>query len=480
MLGGGTLFERLARLARNMVLARLIAPDQFGMMAIVLAVVALFEALLEVGIGQAVIQNERGNTPEFLNVAWWLSGIRGVLLFVVAAALSPVVARIYDNPDLTPLLLVAFSTMVFSGFTSPRVWALQRQFRFGVNVVVVQGAGLLGTVFTIILGLQLHNVWALVLGTVFESFARCVLSYILCPIRPRLPLDRRALRELLQFTLGMAGLPLLTYLVMNADVVVLGWVASASELGLYSLAVSLAAFPLMVFSKVVQPLAVPLFVSFQHDNEGLCSVFLRVTRLVWLFGLPMATCMAVFSEPLLVLVYGRPEFALVAPAFSIYAVFVVTYMAGMVSFSVYLAIAQPGLQRRFTVVRAVLIVISLYPLSLLLGGTGASLALLVSIVVAMGVQLFNMRRVIGLPILGYLATIRAGVLAAGIVAVPSLAVRLLLDVPGWMKVVAGALIGAMVWGWAIRREGRELWRMRKAQTLHPPELKSPTDLGAAS
>jgi lipopolysaccharide exporter len=158
----------------------------------------------------------------------------------------------------------------------------------------------------------------------------------------------------------------------------------------------------------------------------------------------------------------------------------VTYMAGMVSFSVYLAIAQPGLQRRFTVVRAVLIVISLYPLSLLLGGTGASLALLVSIVVAMGVQLFNMRRVIGLPILGYLATMRAGVLAAGIVALPSLAVRLLLDVPGWITVFAGALIGAMVWGWAIRREGRELWRMRKAQTLHPPELKSPTDLGAAS
>jgi hypothetical protein len=86
MLGGGTLFERLARLARNMVLARLIAPDQFGMMAIVLAVVALFEALLEDGIGQAVIQNERGNTPEFLNVAWWLSGIRSVLLFVLAAA----------------------------------------------------------------------------------------------------------------------------------------------------------------------------------------------------------------------------------------------------------------------------------------------------------------------------------------------------------------------------------------------------------
>jgi lipopolysaccharide exporter len=158
----------------------------------------------------------------------------------------------------------------------------------------------------------------------------------------------------------------------------------------------------------------------------------------------------------------------------------VTYMAGMVSFSVYLAIAKPGLQRRFTFVRAVLVVITLYPLSVLLGGTGAALALLVSLVVAMGVQLFNLRRVIGLPIPGYLATMRAGVIAAGIVAVPSLAVLLLLDVPGWMKVSLGALIGGLVWGWSIHREGRELWRLRKAQTLHPPELQSPTDIRAVS
>lgn len=76
-MAAGTLVERLVRLGRNMILARLIAPDQFGLMAIVLAVIGLFEALTEVGVAQAVIQNKKGDTPEFLNLAWWFGVARG-------------------------------------------------------------------------------------------------------------------------------------------------------------------------------------------------------------------------------------------------------------------------------------------------------------------------------------------------------------------------------------------------------------------
>lgn len=464
LLAAGTLVERLVRLGRNMILARLIAPDQFGLMAIVLAVIGLFEALTEVGVAQAVIQNKKGDTPEFLNLAWWFGVARGFTVAALALPLAPLVAGFYNLPELVPLLMVAPLTMAFTGLTSPRIYALQRQFRFGATLWTVQGAGLLGTGLTVILGFMLQSVWALLWGAVFEAFARCVISFIVCPIRPSFRLDPEARRDLFQFTRGMAGLSVLTLVIMQADTFVLAAVVTPAELGLYTMAIALAAFPLSIFSKVVQPLVVPIFAEQQDNMGGMRASVLTMSRLVWLFGLPMAAVLAIVSRPLLVLVYGRPEFATAAPAFSLYTGLVVVYMASMVTFSVYLAIARPELQRRFTIVRAVLVVITLYPLSVMLGGTGAALALLVSMIGAMAVQLLNLRQVTGLRVLAYLSTMRAGLLLATVTSLPLLAVVVFLHLPAWGDMAVGGALGAVAWGAAITREGYDIKRLRAART----------------
>ena len=467
VLAVGTLAERLARLGRNMLLARVIAPDQFGMMAITLAVIALFEAMTEVGVAQAVIQNKRGDAPEFLNVAWWFGAARGLLVAAVAIPLAGPIARFYDQPDLSELLMVAPITVVFVGLTSPRVYALQRQFRFGATLWTIQGAGLLGTAVTIGLGFWLRNVWALLLGAVFESFARFVLSFIVCPIRPRFSLDRQSRIDLLRFMRGMAGLSLLALLMMQADTFVLGKVVTAEALGLYTMAIALAAFPLGIFSKVVQPLVVPILARYQDDASRLCDRVLGLSRLVWLFGLPMVTVMACFSEQLLVAVYGRPAFAQAAPAFAVYSLFTVTYMASMVSFSVYLATARPELQRRFTLVRGLVVVVTLYPMAVWLGGTGAALSLLGAMVVAMFVQILNLRKVIGLRPASYLGTLRAGLVASALILAPSLLVTWLMPTRAWLDVAIGAALGGATWTILLLRERRSLAVLREGGRSAP-------------
>ncbi|MDI9628924.1 MAG: oligosaccharide flippase family protein [Acidobacteriota bacterium] len=414
VLAAGTLVERLARFGRNMVLTRIIAPDQFGLMAIVLATIALFEAITEVGVSQAVIQNRRGKLPEFLNVAWWINTVRGLAIFVIAAPLSPLIAAFYSEPTLAPILVVAFSSMVFAGMTSPKVYALQRQFRFGESVAITQGAGLLGTGLTLVLGMVWQNVWALVIGTVFEAFVRFVLSFVLCPIRPSLRIDKQSRRELFAFTKGMMGLAFMTFLVSQADIFVLGRVASTQVLGLYSMAVTLAMFPQSLFAKIVQPLVVPILTAFQDSIEQMRAAYLRLERLVWLFGLPMAATMTVAAKPLLTVVYGLP-YAAVAVPFGVIAFYFVVYMASMVSFSVYLAMARPELQRSFTLLRALLLVASIYPLSVTFGPVGAASSVLGALVLAMLLQVRNLKRVIGLGFVEYLGTLRAGVLAGLVV-----------------------------------------------------------------
>lgn len=456
LLAVGTIIERLARLGRNLLLARLLVPDDFALMGITLAVIALFTAITEVGVAQAVVQNHRGSAPEFLNVAWWFGLARGLLVAAIALPLAVPIAHFYDEPRLGPLLAVAPLTVVLTGLTSPRIYALQRQFRFGATMWTTQGAGLLGTAFTIVLGLLLRDVWALLWGAVFEAFCRFLISFLLCPIRPRFRLDPQSRRDLFRFSRGMAGLSVLTLLVMQADTFVLGKVVDKESLGFYIWAVALAGFPLALFSKVVQPLVVPVLARHQDDYSAMRSQVLGISRLVWTFGLPLTVVLAIVGEPLLVLAYGHPGMAGAAPAFALYATFTCLYMASMVTFSVYLAIAQPELQRRFTLVRAVVVALTLYPLSVLWGGTGAATSLLVAMLVAMVVQLQNLRSVIGLQVGTYLGTVPPGLVAAVSAGAPCLLVRFCTDWAGWLQVLVCAAWGGVIWAVLLVRARRLL------------------------
>lgn len=462
ILAMGTLVERGARFARNMLLARLIAPDQFGIMAIVLTANGLFEALTEVGVRQAIIQDKRGDSPEFLNIAFWFNAVRGLILFAAAMAIAPGIASFYDEPALVPLLRVAFSTMILNGFTSPKVFALQKNFKFGQSVWVTQGSGLLGTIFTLVLSLYVRDVWALVFGTVFEAAARFVLSFLLCPIRPSFRFDKESSRALFGFTKGMAGLPMLAFFVMQADVFVLGKVVSKEVLGKYSLALNLANFPVMIFSRVVQPMIVPVFSSIQDDQEKLRNTFVVILRSIWLFGLPMATYLAFFSDPILTIVYGA-RYASMAPAFSALSFYIVVYMSSMISFSVYIAIARPTIHRSFTILRAALIALSMYPAARFFGPAGAAGALLSCLSLATILQSFNLRNVIGLPPPRFFGTLRSGLALSAATAVPYAAINLFTGSVA-LRTILGGIVLLAVWAsgfWVMGKDLKALKGMRR-------------------
>jgi O-antigen/teichoic acid export membrane protein len=451
-LAAGTFVERGARFARNMILARILAPEQFGIMAIVMAANQLFEALTEVGVIQAIIQNKKGDTEEFLNVAWWFSAVRGIGLYLIGFLAAPFVASFYDEPLLTSLLRVAFLAMLFSGLTSPRLYVLQKHLKFGKYVWIMQGSGLAGTVLTLVAAIYVRNVWALVFGLVAEVVIRCLMSFILCPIRPRFTFDKESSRDLFRFSKGMVGLPILTFVVMQADIFVLGKVCSKDLLGMYSMALALANIPVMVFSRVAGPLILPVFSGLQNDLARLGETLLKTTRLVWLFGLPLAVCLTVFSKPILTVVYGSP-YAAAAPAYGLLCFYVVLYMTSIMIASVYMSIGRPEVHRTFTIVRALLVAMGIYPAARWLGPSGAAGTLLICLLLAMVIQVFNLGRVIDLSPRRYWGTLTEGLLMAGAILIPALGFRVFWNGSPVKQVLAGGLLCAGIWLITF-------WRMR--------------------
>ena len=440
VLGAGAAVERGMRLVRNMILARILAPDQFGLMALVVAAGGLFEVFTEVGVREAIVQNKRGDSKEFLNVAWWFSAARGAILYLLGLALVPLAAWFYREPLLESLLKVSFLTMLFSGLASTRLYALQKNLQFGRYVGVVQGAGLGGTIVSLVTAWFVPSVWALVAGFVAEAAFRCATSFILCPIRPVLRFDRGCAAELFGFARGMFGLPILTFLAMQADVFVLGRVCSKSELGAYSLAASLAMIPSMLFSMTIQPLILPTLSSFDGDRARLGETILRLTRWLTMFGLPAAACGAVFGGPILAVVYGQAYISADRP-FALLLFYVVANSVGTLIASTYFSLARPDLHRIFTILRVVLLGILLYPAIRLLGTTGAAGGVLACFAVALSVQTTRLSGLLSLPLKSYVSSWYEGIIGAAAFGLVAFLLRRLLPQVPWLQVsVCGGLI----------------------------------------
>lgn len=444
-LAAGAFFERGLRLVVYMILSRVLVPDQFGLMAIVLASIGFFETFTEVGVRQCVVQSKNGEKDGFLNIAWWFSGIRGLLLFIAGFLSAGFIAGFYSEPLLDPILKVAFLTMLFQGLVNPRLYVLEKKLQFGRYVWITQGAKLTGTLLTLTMALWVRNVWVLVIGYVVQSALRCIASHIFCPSRVFLRFDRVFWNEIFAFSRRMAGVPILTYLFMQADIFILGKMCTLELVGLYSMALTLATTPQMLFSQIAGPMILPVLSDSQDSMAQIRSRLLRMTRFVFSFGLPMMTCLAVFSKSILTVLYGV-RYAPVSGAFAFLGYYVLIYISGLFIFSVYIALARPDVHRWFTTVRVLLFVVLVYPAVQWYGPTGAAAARMICLILAGVVQQFNLSRLIRLPVSRYLSTANQGIVLSIFMLIPAIVGRESFDSEYVHLAMAGGLCG-LAWGY---------------------------------
>lgn len=449
MLSAGTVSEQGLRFVLRMILTRLLAAEHLGLMAIIMVVSLGCEAFTEVGVKQSVIQNKKGSRPEYLNVAWWFQAIRGVLLYGAAVLLAPMIWRFYfyNKPELTSLyaqsevlmlLRVAFLTILFNGLMSPRAHVLQKEFRFGRLVLLIQGSSVLGALTTIALVFYIRNVWALIIGLVLEGAIRTLLSFIMCPFRPRLNIDRESLREIARFARGMFGLPILAFIASQADIIVLGKATSMALVGMYVMAIRLSDIPHKLFDKIISPVLLPAFAEKQDYNKTLCSATLKLSRAATAIGVAIAGFMAINPTSVLSVVYGQ-EYAAIALTFSLLCAYALVRIHRNIFGSLCLAIGLPHLHRRLTFLLTIIIVSLIYPGTALFGLAGAAGVVLVANTVTLCTQVVLIRKAIGLKFWQYVCSWLPGLWVIIILLVPRGALKLLGVESIVLNLIAGAL-----------------------------------------
>ena len=267
-----------ARLASNLILARLLFPEAFGIMALVTVFLIGLAMFSDIGIGPAISQNLRGDDPDFLNTAWTINVARGGILWLLTCALASPMAQVYAAPDLAQLLPVAGLTLLIAGFNPTRIDTANRHLVLGRVTLLDLCAQIGGILAMVALAFALQSVWALVLGAILGALVKLGLMWLLLPG----PVNRfhwqgAAARDLIHFGKWIFLSTACGFVLAQGDKAIFGAYLSLEELGLYNIGYFLASFPILLGGAVTGRILLPLYRD--HPPGASAANAVRMARL---------------------------------------------------------------------------------------------------------------------------------------------------------------------------------------------------------
>ncbi|WP_306152685.1 oligosaccharide flippase family protein [Roseovarius sp. MMSF_3281] len=248
------------RLASNLILARLLFPEAFGLMALVNVVTMGLMMFSDVGIGPAISQNKRGDDPAFLNTAWTIQVIRGFCLWAGACLLAWPMSQLYDAPELATYLPIAAVSLILAGFNPTRIETAHRHLLVGRVTVLGLTGQFIGILSMIVLAWITQSVIALVIGGVIGAAAKLLLTHLFLPGEAnRFQWERAAAKELIRFGKWIFLSTAFWFVTSQGDKAILGKFLSLETLGIYNIGYFLASFPLLLGHAVTQKVLIPIY-----------------------------------------------------------------------------------------------------------------------------------------------------------------------------------------------------------------------------
>ena len=285
--------SQVLRLGGNLVLTRLLFPEAFGIMAVVHVFLQGMHLFSDLGIGPSIIQNQRGDQQAFLNTAWTMQVIRGVVIWLGMLLLSWPIARFYDQSILQWLIPVVGFTAVVSGFQSTAQFTLNRHLALGKLTVLELGSQLLGIVVMIVWAAMIPTIWALAGAAIVSRLAHTAGSYCLIPgQRNWFAWDREAARAIIHFGKWFFIISILGFLASQVDRLILPKLIPMGLFGIYGIAFMLG----MVLDRVVCNLSYKIVFPVVAKQKNLPRDELR-TRILRMRG-PMLCILALLVSTL--------------------------------------------------------------------------------------------------------------------------------------------------------------------------------------
>lgn len=431
---GTQLVRALLQMASVVVLARLLTPADFGLVAMVAAVIGIAEIVRDFGLSSAAVQAPVLTDDERTNL-FWVNVALGVACAAAAVAARPAIVALYGEERLSPVVLALSSVFVLSGLNAQFRTELTRRLGFralAASDVIAQVCGIAVGVTLAVAGAGL---WAIVAQQITAAAVAAAVNALTCPWSPGLPRRGVSLRRFFRYGGGVLGTQAVGYVTKNVDNVALGAIWGAGPLGLYSRAYQLLMTPLNQINAPMTRVALPVLSRVQHDDE----VFLRYLGRAQLVGCYLtATVFAVaagLAGPVVLLLFG-PRWSAVAPIFAVLAVGGVFRAVSQLAYWIYLSRGRTGAQlRQESVTRPLMVLVILAGLPW--GAVGVAAGHSVAYLLYWLVSLLHAGHVEGIDVRPLLRqATRAILLFSAPCGLAAFAAATLVD-PAWARLVVG-------------------------------------------
>ena len=307
------------QLTSTVVLARLLTPFDFGLLAMVTAITGFVAMFKDGGLSMATIQRAKVSQNQVSSLFWVNCGL-GALLMLVVALLAPVVVWFYHEPRLFWITIALSGTFVCSGIAVQHQALLRRQMQFKTLAVIDISSMAFGIVVGIGMALAGFGYWALVWMTFGSAFFNALLLWLLCSWRPSSFRRRTGARSMLAFGGRLTGFEVLNYFTRNFDNVLIGRVLGSAPLGIYSRAYGLLTLPINQINAPVSSVMLPSLSRLQSKPEEYARLFLRALIGLGLVTVPLVVFSFVRAREVVLVLLGTqwlpavPVFQLLAPA----------------------------------------------------------------------------------------------------------------------------------------------------------------------
>lgn len=359
--------------AKSAILARLLAPEAFGLMTLALMTIRGAQLLTEPGLGSALVQRQEG-FAQARDTAFTLLAIRGVVLVLLMVPISFGMAAFYDKPELVAMITVLSLAFLASGFSNIDLMMAIRELDFK-KIAIIENVVAIGSfLIAVAIAWWMRSVWALVVSFVAAAVIKSVLSYVLVPGRPSFQFDKKIAIELLHYGKFITGATILMFIAQEAGGAVIGKMLDVEQLGYYSVAFLLATFPPTHVAFVLSNIMLPTYSKIQHDLPVLRRTFLQVTDVIASLVLPVAAGMAAAAASLIDAFYGSGWEEAVAP-FRILCIYGALQAIVTVNAYMFNGIGRPDLNFRNGVIRLLSIAVLIFPAIKLWGLRGAAAAM---------------------------------------------------------------------------------------------------------
>jgi len=398
-------------LVKSIILARLLTPEHFGLMASCMVVIRAIEVFTETGLGAALIQR-RGAVEEAIPTVYTIAALRGLVLSVLVVGMSPFIARFYEQPELTNLLQVLAVGMLLGGLGNARSVIAQKELDFRPLFYLQQAVLLIDFAVTILLAFLWRDVWALVVGNVTKTFVAVPLSFVFLPGRPHFSWNTTLARELLAYGKYITGLTIVVYVTTEIDNVVIGKVLGMEALGVYVVAYMLANLPATHIGKTIAGVMFSAYSKLQDDRPALQTAYFNTAQLVATVAVPPAVGLAVLANELISTVYG-PKWIAAAQLLPILCAFGALRALTSVNGYIFNAIGKPNIPFHINLTKLILIAVTIVPATREFGLAGAAIAVTAPSALMAGVSYIVFSRVLNVPPGRIFAAILPAVIASG-------------------------------------------------------------------